>query len=690
MTTTDNSRADARTPRQTHDVIVRAIDLEALGISIAYTMTDDPKRLAECKRNAQLIAAAFDSSVEQHEAAPAGHTVYAQGVIANVQALRRLLMGMLDQGHQFNSADAILGVIEESIDEAMSDAHAQGEQEEKDRAANAQPEPPAADERDDDADDYPATPESERAAFNGMMRWHLIRLLQAWRYGGDLRAVGMAAFEWARANDVGKEAFRASEKAVKLFAPLEGTGNGADERVAQMAHDLRCAGVAGTKAGGLLHAAAEMLEALGARAPRIELAGAVPIQAGFLTEDRKSEIARKCEVECHASPGTNMWQCAYMAIEETINALAEPHLSTWIAEVCEDADGYKHIEPVIEALDDLPKGMKLYGAPQPPSPDAAAAPADERAAFYVHKNAVQEICEHGFDFTQTQIFARQRSDNYVPIYLRASGVAPQPPSADAAAEDKYVIERLSTVLAGVAAALLGEEADRPAAETLQKLPEEAAKIRLELDLYRAQAADAAAAPVDERAAFSRWANANRVADTEFHFSIWSGRAAASQPADERAAFEAWWYEREAFGLRAERLDTPEAAARAAWNERAGASKPAANPPFENCQFRACDLPGQCRSEGACHHPKPAAAAGQAIAGGIVGAWVTDDDRSITAAQKQRALADGGATASSVRPYSIPCYLDAPPAQVAARQGADDAIDLIRNANPDLKLPKGKA
>lgn len=40
------------------------------------------------------------------------------------------------------------------------------------------------------------------------------------------------------------------------------------------------------------------------------------------------------------------------------------------------------------------------------------------------------------------------------------------------------------------------------------------------------------------------------------------------------------------------------------------------------------------------------------------AWVTDDDRAITAAQKQRALADGGATASSVRPYSIPCYLGA--------------------------------
>ncbi|MDN7179055.1 hypothetical protein M0D69_13740 [Caballeronia sp. SEWSISQ10-4 2] len=26
-------------------------------------------------------------------------------------------------------------------------------------------------------------------------------------------------------------------------------------------------------------------------------------------------------------------------------------------------------------------------------------------------------------------------------------------------------------------------------------------------------------------------------------------------------------------------------------------------PFDNCQFRECDLPGQCHGEGACHHPK---------------------------------------------------------------------------------------
>jgi len=120
-----------------------------------------------------------------------------------------------------------------------------------------------------------------------------------------------------------------------------------------------------------------------------------------------------------------------------------------------------------------------------------------------------------------------------------------PHSADAAAEDKYVTERLSTVLAGVAAALLGEEADRPAAETLQKLPEEAAKLRLELDLYRAQAADAAAAPADERVAFEAWMRTGELDltptlerdgdvyddfDTQRAWRGWQARAAASQPA----------------------------------------------------------------------------------------------------------------------------------------------------------------
>ena len=27
-----------------------------------------------------------------------------------------------------------------------------------------------------------------------------------------------------------------------------------------------------------------------------------------------------------------------------------------------------------------------------------------------------------------------------------------------------------------------------------------------------------------------------------------------------------------------------------------------NTPFGNCKYRICDLPGQCRDEGHCHHP----------------------------------------------------------------------------------------
>ncbi|MCA8075349.1 hypothetical protein [Burkholderia cepacia] len=41
---------------------------------------------------------------------------------------------------------------------------------------------------------------------------------------------------------------------------------------------------------------------------------------------------------------------------------------------------------------------------------------------------------------------------------------------------------------------------------------------------------------------------------------------AAAQSDERA-FETWWFEPEGFCLRAERFDTPDAAARAAWDER---------------------------------------------------------------------------------------------------------------------------
>lgn len=50
--------------------------------------------------------------------------------------------------------------------------------------------------------------------------------------------------------------------------------------------------------------------------------------------------------------------------------------------------------------------------------------------------------------------------------------------------------------------------------------------------------------------------------------------------------------------------------------RAPVAKPAPEhfkPPFDNCSFRMCDLPGQCRGEGKCHHPASAPVADERAA-----------------------------------------------------------------------------
>lgn len=77
-------------------------------------------------------------------------------------------------------------------------------------------------------------------------------------------------------------------------------------------------------------------------------------------------------------------------------------------------------------------------------------------------------------------------------------------------------------------------------------------------------------------------------------------------------------------------------------------------------------------------PQPAQADAPAEAREPI-AWVTDDDRAITAAQKQRALADGGATASSVRPYSIPCYAVSAPADAGEGREPIGPHDLSTTA-----------
>jgi len=55
------------------------------------------------------------------------------------------------------------------------------------------------------------------------------------------------------------------------------------------------------------------------------------------------------------------------------------------------------------------------------------------------------------------------------------------------------------------------------------------------------------------------------------------------------------------------LDAPAAAP---FTQPAASEEPSQEhykPPFDNCSFNLCDLPGQCRGEGKCHHPATAAA-----------------------------------------------------------------------------------
>lgn len=92
--------------------------------------------------------------------------------------------------------------------------------------------------------------------------------------------------------------------------------------------------------------------------------------------------------------------------------------------------------------------------------------------------------------------------------------------------------------------------------------------------------------------------------------------------DERAAFEAWADERPYDLPRVPTGQYESHATESAWDgwqARAALPQPVAQPveqispiigtqaPFSNCRFKFCDLPGQCRDEGKCHHPAVPAA-----------------------------------------------------------------------------------
>lgn len=181
---------------------------------------------------------------------------------------------------------------------------------------------------------------------------------------------------------------------------------------------------------------------------------------------------------------------------------------------------------------------------------------------------------------------------------------------------------------------------------------------------------------------------------------------AAAPADERAAFvKVIGYERpDTDGVAQDAWDSQRATWLEALEYARAAASPAAEAVPDDCDVRKILLNVVPGMDGEGHEvcarnvadveqllsemgerldafestPQPAPADAPAEACEPI-AWVTDDDRAITAAQKQRALADGGATASSVRPYSIPCYAISAPADAGEAREPIGPHDLSTTA-----------
>lgn len=126
-----------------------------------------------------------------------------------------------------------------------------------------------------------------------------------------------------------------------------------------------------------------------------------------------------------------------------------------------------------------------------------------------------------------------------------------------------------------------------------------------------------------------------------------------------------------------------------------------NPPFSNCSFRVCDLPGQCRGEGECHHPKDKHPL-QCPHGGQCGVGGYCDDCPARSEQAEQ-QGDGGAlTLEQYAEQNMLTLEEAadrwkPPEQPTARDYLD-TLTAVLNAigyteefaasHPDLKVSEG--
>lgn len=76
---------------------------------------------------------------------------------------------------------------------------------------------------------------------------------------------------------------------------------------------------------------------------------------------------------------------------------------------------------------------------------------------------------------------------------------------------------------------------------------------------------------------------------------------------------------------------------------------------------------------------------EAQGGGEVAAWETEDGRVISARQKATALRDGGASASSVAPYTTPLYRTAPQSAPVGVEDVDALAQEIRRVDGEHSL-----
>ncbi|KGX12503.1 hypothetical protein X986_3898 [Burkholderia pseudomallei] len=225
----------------------------------------------------------------------------------------------------------------------------------------------------------------------------------------------------------------------------------------------------------------------------------------------------------------------------------------------------------------------LYTAPQPAQADAPARIEALRKGLFEARDAMRVMSNWAKKSDPAgHSWAVRMMDRASAVLNGESSTA----QADALGEEAYVAKRMTETLATVYTTIIGDdEVDTDdGLNAIERVVRAAQVLRLEVDLYRAQAD----APDDTH----KFKN--------FH----------------RRLCERFGYVHDEIDWRRDQVSLIEWIAKKA------------------------DAPAEAR--------EPIA-------------WVTDDDRAITAAQKQRALADGGATASSVRPYSIPCYAVSAPA-----------------------------